>query len=221
MQPTLLRVLQDGEIMSVGDTRPERVDVRVFSATNRDLRAAVAAGTFRADLYYRLAAFPIRLPPLRLRRRDIPLLADRFLSLANARHHKEIRGLDPTVLELFERYEWPGNIRELQNEIERAIVLTPSGEYIKREQISADVRGGAALSPERPLEAAVVEKIEKESPPKTAKESPTLRQARSGFEARFIADVLTRNGGNVSHSAEVLGLSRIQLQRKMKEYGLR
>src|SRR5271169_3884466 len=122
MQPTLLRVLQDGEIMSVGDTRPERVDVRVFSATNRDLRAAVAAGTFRADLYYRLAAFPIRLPPLRMRRRDIPLLADRFMSLANARHHKEIRGLDPTVLDLFERYDWPGNIRELQNEIERAIV---------------------------------------------------------------------------------------------------
>ena len=128
MQPTLLRVLQDGEIMSVGDTRPERVDVRVFSATNRDLKSAVAAGSFRADLYYRLAAFPIRLPPLRARRRDIPLLADRFLSVASARHHKEIREFDPAVIELFERYEWPGNIREMQNEIERAVVLTPSGE---------------------------------------------------------------------------------------------
>jgi Nif-specific regulatory protein len=211
MQPTLLRVLQDGEIMSVGDTRPERVDVRVFSATNRDLRAAVAAGTFRADLYYRLAAFPIRLPPLRMRRRDIPLLADRFLSLANGRHHKEIREFDPAVLELFERYDWPGNIRELQNEIERAIVLTPSGESIKPEQLSAEVRGGAAHPAAKPVE--VVEKAEREP--------PTLRAARSGFEARFIADVLARNGGNVSHSAEMLGLSRIQLQRKMKEYGLR
>ena len=213
MQPTLLRVLQDGEVMSVGDTRPERVDVRVFSATNRDLRAAVAAGTFRADLYYRLAAFPIRLPPLRMRRRDIPLLADRFMSLANVRHSKEVRGLDPGVLELFERYEWPGNIRELQNEIERAIVLTPSGETIKSAQVSADVRAGAASPSARPAEAAAVETV--------AKESPTLREARAGFEARFIADVLARHGGNVSHSAEMLGLSRIQLQRKMKDYGLR
>ena len=164
MQPTLLRVLQDGEIMSVGDTRPERVDVRVFSATNRDLRAAVAAGTFRADLYYRLAAFPIRLPPLRMRRRDIPLLADRFLSLANARHHKEIRGLDPAVLDLFERYEWPGNIRELQNEIERAIVLTPSGETIKPAQLSAEVRAGAAKPAPAPVEVAVAPKVEGEAP---------------------------------------------------------
>jgi len=209
MQPTLLRVLQDGEIMSVGDTRPERVDVRVFSATNRDLRAAVAAGTFRADLYYRLAAFPIRLPPLRMRRRDIPLLTDRFLSLASARHHKEIRGFDPAVLELFERHDWPGNIRELQNEIERAIVLTPNGQTIKPEQLSAEVRGAATP-------AARAEGSEK-----AGREAPTLREARSGFEARFIADVLARNGGNVSHSAEMMGLSRIQLQRKMKEYGLR
>src|ERR1019366_3754297 len=128
---------------------------------NRDLRAAVAAGTFRADLYYRLAAFPIRLPPLRLRRRDIPLLADRFLALANARHHKEIRGLDPVVLELFERYDWPGNIRELQNEIERAIVLTPSGESIKPEQLSAEVRGGTAKPAARSVAVSGAEKVEK------------------------------------------------------------
>jgi Nif-specific regulatory protein len=213
MQPTLLRVLQDGEIMSVGDTRPERVEVRVFSATNRDLRAAVAAGNFRADLYYRLAAFPIRLPPLRMRRRDIPLLSDRFLALANTRHRKEVRGFDPAVLELFERYDWPGNIRELQNEIERATVLTPSGDLITSTQLSADVRGGAGSPPARAVEVSAVDHGEKDL--------PTLREARSAFEARFIADVLGRNGGNVSHSAEMLGMSRIQLQRKMKEYGLR
>jgi len=217
MQPTLLRVLQDGEIMSVGDTRPQRVDVRVFSATNRDLRAAVAAGTFRADLYYRLAAFPIRLPPLRMRRHDIPLLADRFLSLAGSRHRKDIRELDPAVLELFEKYDWPGNIRELQNEIERAVVLTPSGEPIRAEQLSADVRAAATQPVVKPAPADA-----KRAEAKPAGDQPpTLREARSGFEARFIADVLARNGGNVSHSAEMLGLSRIQLQRKMKEYGLR
>jgi Nif-specific regulatory protein len=220
MQPTLLRVLQDGEIMSVGDTRPERVDVRVFSATNRDLRAAVAAGTFRADLYYRLAAFPIRLPPLRMRRRDIPLLAARFLALANARHQKEIRGLDPAALDLFERYDWPGNIRELQNEIERATVLTPSGETIKPAQLSTEVRAGAARPVPKAIETPLAEKPESEAS-KSDKGPPTLREARSGFEARFIAEVLARNGNNVSHSAEMLGLSRIQLQRKMKEYGLR
>jgi len=213
MQPTLLRVLQDGEIMSVGDTRPERVDVRVFSATNRDLRTAVAAGTFRADLYYRLAAFPIRLPPLRMRRRDIPLIADHFLALANVRHHKEIHEFDPGVLELFDRYAWPGNIRELQNEIERAVVLTPSGESIKVEQLTAEIRGATPTPPP----AATV----RNTTDGVAMEPSTFREARSGWEARFIAETLARNGGNVSHSAEVLGLSRIQLQRKMKEYGLR
>jgi two-component system response regulator HupR/HoxA len=172
-------------------------------------------------LYYRLAAFPIRLPPLRMRRRDIPLLADRFLTLASARHHKEIHGLDPLVLDLFERYDWPGNIRELQNEIERAIVLTPSGEIIKPAQLSAEVRAGAAKPAPARVEVAVAPKTEGEEAPQAATEPPTLREARSGFEARFIADVLARNGGNVSHSAEMLGLSRIQLQRKMKDYGLR
>jgi Nif-specific regulatory protein len=218
MQPTLLRVLQDGEIMSVGDTRPERVDVRVFSATNRDLRSSVAAGSFRADLYYRLAAFPIRLPPLRMRRRDIPLLADRFLSLATTRHHKDIREFDPAVLRLFESYEWPGNIRELQNEIERAVVLTPSGGPIRPEQLSAEVRGAATQPLPKP---AAAETQPARQPSKSAREQTTLREARSGFEARFIAEILARNSGNISHSAEMMGLSRIQLQRKMKEYGLR
>ena len=210
MQPSLLRVLQDGEIMSVGDTRTERVDVRVFSATNRDLRAAVGAGTFRADLYYRLAAFPIRLPPLRDRRRDIPLLADRFLSIASERHKKDIREFDPAALEMLQRYDWPGNTRELQNEIERAIVLTPSGETIKPEQLSSHVRAPASSAAPTPGASEPAQN-----------NSPTFRQARSSFEARFIADTLARNSGNVSRTAEALGLSRIQLQRKIKEYGLR
>jgi two-component system response regulator HupR/HoxA len=210
MQPSLLRVLQDGEIMSVGDTRPERVDVRVFSATNRDLRAAVGAGTFRADLYYRLAAFPIRLPPLRDRRPDIALLADRFLTIASERHKKDIREFDAAALEMLQRYDWPGNIRELQNEIERAIVLTPSGETIKPEQLSPHVRA-SKLVPAPSIDATGT----------SQNDIPTFRKARSDFEARFIAETLARNHGNVSRSAEALGLSRIQLQRKIKEYGLR
>ena len=211
MQPSLLRVLQDGEITPVGDTRSEKVNVRVFSATNTDLKAAVAAGRFRADLYYRLAVFPIYLPPLRARRRDIPLLAARFLAIASERQQKEIREFDPTAMDLLENYDWPGNIRELQNEIERAVVLAPRGESIKPEHLSGELRGAAADSRAK-------------SPETSATPTPNgalLRDARAGFEARYIAEALEHNAGNVSRTATALGISRISLQRKIKEYGLR
>jgi transcriptional regulator with PAS, ATPase and Fis domain len=211
MQPTLLRVLQDGEIISVGDTRPEKVDVRVFSATNRDLKAAVAAGKFRADLYYRVAAFPIQLPPLRARRRDIPLLAARFLTIASERHRKEVREFDPAAIDLLEKYDWPGNIRELQNEIERAVVLAPHGESIGPEHLSDELRGVATDSKGKPLKVSATS---------AANDAP-LREARAEFEARHIAEVFAHNGGNVSRTATALGISRISLQRKIKEYGLR
>jgi len=211
MQPTLLRVLQEGEIISVGDTRPEKVNVRVFSATNRDLKAAVAAGRFRADLYYRLAVFPIQLPPLRARRRDIPLLAARFLAIASERQQKEIRELDPSTLDLLEKYDWPGNIRELQNEIERAVVLAPRGESISPEHLSDELRRVAADSKAKPSEISAT----------PASNGALLREARASFEARYIAEALAQNSGNVSRTATVLGISRISLQRKIKEYRLR
>src|SRR5215469_4334848 len=211
MQPTLLRVLQDGEIISVGDTRPEKVNVRVFSATNQDLKAAVAAGKFRADLYYRLAAFPIQLPPLRARRRDIPLLAARFLTIACRRQQKEIREFDPTAMDLLVKYDWPGNIRELQNEIERAVVLAPPGESIRPEHLSNELRGLTAVSRAKPLKISAT----------PASSDALLREARASFEARYISEVFAHNGGNVSRTANVLGISRISLQRKIKEYGLR
>jgi len=211
MQPKLLRVLQDGEIIPVGSTRPERVDVRVLSASNRDLRAAVEAGGFRADLYYRLAAFPIELPPLRVRNGDIGLLAARFLAASAERQHKLIGGIDAQAIGLLESYAWPGNVRELQNEIERAVALTAAGERIKPDSLSAKVRGGsnsAAVS----VAAA------------TAGASSTngnLRMARANFEAQHIAEVLAGNQENVSRSARVLGISRNSLQRKIKEYNIR
>jgi transcriptional regulator with PAS, ATPase and Fis domain len=211
MQPTLLRVLQDGEIISVGDTRPEKVNVRVFSATNSDLKAGVAAGRFRADLYYRLSAFPIQLPPLRARRRDIPLLAARFLAIATERQQKEIREIDSVAVDLLEKYDWPGNIRELQNEIERAVVLAPRGESIRPEHLSEELRGATAVSKPQPLKVS----------PTPATNNAFLREARAGFEARYIAEVFADNGGNVSRTATALGISRISLQRKIKEYGLR
>ncbi len=183
----------------------------VFSATNRDLKAGVAAGRFRADLYYRLSAFPIQLPPLRARRRDIPLLAARFLAIASERQQKEIREIDPAALDLLKKYDWPGNIRELQNEIERAVVLTPRGESIGPEHLSDELRVTAADSKPQILKIS----------PTPATNNALLREARADFEARHIAEVLAQNGGNVSRSATVLGISRISLQRKIKEYGLR
>src|SRR6185369_9493165 len=128
MQVKLLRVLQEGEVVPLGDTRPRKIDVRVISATNRELSTEIAAHRFREDLYYRLAAFPIRIPPLRERREDIPLLADHFLAGAAERHRKWIRGIEPAALELLTRFDWPGNVRELSNELERAAALARNDE---------------------------------------------------------------------------------------------
>jgi transcriptional regulator with GAF, ATPase, and Fis domain len=211
MQPKLLRVLQDGEIIPVGSTRPERVDVRVLSASNRDLKAAVDAGTFRADLYYRLAAFPITLPPLHARNGDISLLAARFLATASERQRKLIPAIDPAALALLEAYAWPGNVRELQNEIERAVALTPSGENITAASLSAKVRDRSDVA--SPAATA--------SPSAPSSADGDLRFARADFEARHIVKVLASHQGNVSRSAKVLGISRISLQRKMKEYNIR
>jgi two-component system, NtrC family, response regulator HupR/HoxA len=140
MPAKLLRVVQENEVTPIGDTRPSKVDVRVISATNRDLKATLAARAFRQDLYYRLAVFSIRLPALRERRDDIPVLAARFLELASERHRKSLRGFDPSVIDLLSRFGWPGNVRELQNEIERAVALAAEGEAITADHLSARLR---------------------------------------------------------------------------------
>ena len=140
MQAKLLRVLEEEEVVPVGESFPIKVDVRVLSATNRDLRAKIKRGTFREDLYYRLAVFPIRVPPLRERLGDVPLLAERFLAAAVERHHKLILGFDDAALHAFTTFNWPGNVRELQNEIERAVALTRAGETISVNRLSSIVR---------------------------------------------------------------------------------
>jgi transcriptional regulator with GAF, ATPase, and Fis domain len=204
MQPKLLRVLQEGEMVPVGDTRPRRVDVRVVSATNRDLSEAIARQTFRQDLFYRLAAFPIRVPPLRDRRDDVSILAHHFLRAAADRQGRRLEGILPDALDVLVHFDWPGNVRELQNEMERAATLARDGDAIGLGHLSAKLarpgrdRGDTTPSDERPL-----------------------REARAEFEARHIAGILKRHGGNVTHAAQVLGLSRAMLQRKMKDYGLR
>jgi Nif-specific regulatory protein len=236
MQAKLLRVLQEGEVIPVGETRPRKVDVRVISATNRDLAAGVAAGGIRKDLYYRLGAFPIRLPPLRERREDIPLLADRILAAAVERHRKRVRGIEPDALECLLAFEWPGNVRELENEIERAVALARDGEALGPGHLSAKLvaavggtRPATATSVAAPLSGATGDAAPSgaagappdEPAPASKHGVGSLRRARAAFEARYVAEVLRQHGGNVSRAAQALGLSRVMLQKKMKEYGLR
>jgi Nif-specific regulatory protein len=235
MQAKLLRVLEEQEVVPVGDSFPRKVDVRVLSATNRDLKAEVAAGRFREDLYYRLAVFPIELPPLRERREDIPLLSTRFVAIASEQQRKPIAGLEPATLDLLTQYNWPGNVRELRNEIERAVALARANASIAPENLSAKLRiqspemlNGASVNhahlPKGGRSATEAAAMPIADPP-AGRESDdsrgALRRARAAFEANFITKALDEHKGNVSRAAAALGLSRAALQKKIKEYGLR
>ncbi len=202
MQVKLLRVLERGEFLPVGATASQSVDVRVLSATNRDLLAEVRAGRFREDLYYRLSAFPIHVPPLRERREDIPLLVAHFLKRLAAKWEKRELTASSEALECLLRYPWPGNIRELEHELERAVTLAGESTVLRPEHLSERVVTAArAGGPTRMV--------------------GTLKQARDAFEKEYIAQVLRARGGNISHAALALGISRVMLQKKMKAFGLR
>jgi two-component system response regulator HupR/HoxA len=223
MQAKLLRALQEGEVTPLGDTRPHKVDVRVISATNRDLEAALAARTFRKDLYYRLAGFTIRLPALRERREDIPLMAARFLQAAARRHRKRINGFKPEVIDLITEAEWPGNVRQLMNEIERAVALAREGEAIAPHHLSRPVvEAASAAASSGQLHAPPADPTGKPAPRDVSSGNiRPLGHARAAFEANYIAEILARFNGNVSRAAVALGVSRVTLQKKMKEYSLR
>jgi two-component system response regulator HupR/HoxA len=202
MQVKLLRVLQEGTFMTVGGTELKRVDVRIIAATNRDLKEMVEKGTFREDLYYRLNVINIRVPPLRERKEDIPLLIDYFLDKAHKEGHPK-KLMTKRALEKIYDYVWPGNIRELQNEIERLVVLT--GEENK---VTADV-----LST-RILEATEKGKIQ------GARVTGKLKDALEELEREMIKDGLRRTGWNKSKLAKELGISRAGLIMKVEKYGL-
>jgi transcriptional regulator with PAS, ATPase and Fis domain len=218
MQAKVLRAIEEREVTAVGDTRPHKVDVRLLSATNRDLRAAIADRSFREDLYYRLAALIIRVPALRQRREDIPSLVALFLEGAAA-HRKRIQGLEPEALELLTDAEWPGNVRQLQNEVERAVALARDGETISLRHLSpelvASVRRAAVLCEQ----VANGTPAEPNSP--VLAKSTSLADALAVFERNVIAERLSQHNHNVSRTAISLRISRITLQKKMKEYSLR
>jgi Nif-specific regulatory protein len=221
MQAKLLRAIEEQEVTAVGDTRPHKFDVRLLSATNRDLQAAIGDRSFRPDLYYRLAKLTIRVPPLRQRREDIPSLAALFLKAEATRQRKRIqKDIQPEVLELLCSAEWPGNVRQLQSEVERAVVVARDGDtislrHLSPELVSSSVRRAAAAT----VEAANGTPVASNSP--ASAKSTSLAEVVAACERSAIAERLLQHNHNVSRTAASLGISRITLQKKMKEYSLR
>jgi DNA-binding NtrC family response regulator len=202
-QVALLRVLQEREFERVGGTQSVQVDVRVIAATNRDLSAAIAEGKFRSDLFYRLNVFPIEVPPLRERKEDIPPLVEHFLHQHAATAGKEIRGVDEKTMEMLKRYSWPGNIRELQNVIERWAIICDT------EEISMDESW-------LPREPAPAEEL---LPEPQGGETVNLRKHIEEMERRLIGRTMTAVAGNQSEAARRLGVSRGSLIVRLKKYG--
>ncbi|MFN8599799.1 MAG: sigma 54-interacting transcriptional regulator [Candidatus Binatia bacterium] len=214
MQPKVLRVLQEGEVTRIGEIRSRKVDFRLVAATNRDLLQEVERGTFRGDLFYRISAFPIRIPALRERRDDVPLLVESFLGAACRRQDKRVGPFTPEAMRALVAFDWPGNVRELQNEVQRAVALASPGQAIGVEQLSPKLTGA-----DEAIDASTDRGVP--TSPGLATGPSSLREARDAFEAKYIAQVLEQEGGSVLKAARVLGLTRAGLYKKLKEFGLR
>ena len=193
IQVHLLRVLEEKEFTRVGGNELIKVDVRIISATNKDMKKAIASGEFREDLYYRLNVVSIELPPLRERREDIPLLAQHFLKKFVIENQKEITGFSPEATDFLLKYEWPGNIRELENTIERAVILAQNPS-IKMADMSQE---------NMPL----------------ARSAP-VRGDLKEMEKNYILETLTQSQGNYRKTARLLGISRMTLYNKVRTYGI-
>jgi DNA-binding NtrC family response regulator/tetratricopeptide (TPR) repeat protein len=210
VQPKLLRFLEQGEIMPIGETRPQRVDVRVIAATNADLEQRVAEGKFREDLYYRLAVIRIHIPPLRERREEIPHLTSLFLREASERLVKPDVFLTPETLELLAQYWWPGNVRQLRNEIQRLVALSRAGQGIGPEHISPEITSASIRAEQGGRDA-----------PRTAMRLPVTSLARAvdDLEREIIEATLHQSSGNISQAARTLGLTRRGLYLKLRRLG--
>ncbi len=217
MQVKLLRALQESEFERVGGIKTLRVDVRLIAATNRDLKALIADGRFREDLYYRLAVVPISLPPLRERRGDIPLLVAHFIAKYDQRLGKRVERVDEEAMEVLLAYSWPGNIRELENLMERS-VLFAEGPVIQGSSLPDSLRERAAGTP---VPIAAVGPLGAIAAPSGASMKEIVRQAQAELERELISRALEETGGNVTRAAKRLQISRKSLQVKMKELGLR
>lgn len=202
-QAALLRVLQEGEVERVGDSQTRHIDVRVIAATNEDLEQAVKAGRFRADLYYRLNIFPVQIPPLRERREDLPLLVEHFLKRFEKMYDKQIQGVSEKATDFMQSYAWPGNIRELENLLERAVLLTEDQQLIKLK----------ALFPQMHSEHSVDEQANVDLD-KLLTEGFDLEQ----HEQQLIMTAMQKAKHNVSEAARLLGISRAKLDYRLNKY---
>jgi DNA-binding NtrC family response regulator len=197
-------------LQRVGSTKPRGVDVRIVAATNVDLLERARNGQFREDLYYRLNDVPIEVLPLRQRQGDVALLAQRFVARVAAKYRKAVSGFTPAALEVLERFSWPGNVRQLENLVERLVILC-RGDQIDAHLLPAEVR--------QARETAAV-------PPSPAAAAPAFAEAGSGLRPikevarRAICEALQRTGGNVAEAARVLGMGQATIYRKLKRYNI-
>jgi DNA-binding NtrC family response regulator len=221
LQAKLLRVLQEQEFERVGGSSAIKVDVRIIATTNRDLAAYSAAGHFRQDLYYRLGVIPVRLPPLRERKEDIPLLAYRFASHYGQEIGKEITGISPGAIALLQQYDWPGNVRELQHAVERAVILTP--ERLLPVHAFDGQRFGLSGAWSGPTPARITGEFM--AVPESGNGTATLAVPEGAViltslnvneaEAKLIERALEVSNGNRTRAAELLGISVRTLRNKL------
>ena len=202
-QAKVLRVLQEQTMEQVGGTARIKVDARVLAATNKDLQMEIRAGNFREDLYFRLNVLPVFVPPLRERHEDIPLLGEHFMAEFAREYGRRPKSLGQGVLAMLQRYSWPGNVRELRNVIERLVIMVP-GESITADDLGFLGNGAAPLSDTGTVVAGRL----------------TLHEARERFERELILRTLAEQQGNMSRTAEVLGVERSNLYRKMRGFGI-
>jgi two-component system nitrogen regulation response regulator NtrX len=202
-QAKVLRVLQEQVTEPVGSTTRVQVDVRVLAATNKDLLAEIRAGRFREDLYFRLNVIPIYVPPLRDRAEDIPLLVEHFIADLALEYRRRPKTLTPAAMARLQTYRWPGNVRELRNVIERVVIMAPGEEITDRD---VAFLSGDPLA-ERAAEDGVATSL-------------SLYSARDQFEREYILRELANQQGNISRTAEALGVERSNLYRKMRAFGI-
>jgi two-component system, NtrC family, nitrogen regulation response regulator NtrX len=206
-QAKVLRVLQEGEVERLGSARTIKVDVRVIAATNKDLEQEIEKGTFREDLYFRLSVIPIRVPPLRDRREDIPPLVRHFVDLFSRDNNRRPQRFTQAALEFMQKARWKGNVRELKNTVERLLIMTP-GDVIDVD----DLRDIVRLDARTPAENGGKE---------GSREAPgTLREFKESAERAFLVGKLRENNWNISKTAEVIGTPRSNLYKKLEQYGI-